>query len=1826
MGQTKGPKKPGKVLTTALRLGLSATVDLTRNRVTADTVHLLVQDEDNKGMQKIWAKALEEYRKTVEARMPSADTLQKAEHSIRRNFYKLIWNSAVRYGNEEVKRKRRQEDRKYLNILMDYVGGRIRDISMVRYPFSKLARIICDDGSDTLGYPGNARTPEYCPSHTSPELDFIDMIRSHLLELVRQCLKYNVPIKHAKKFIDDLINRLLPFLDYVYTERRIGQPHFTPEATKELRKVVLKIRSRFGKQNGRPQSITSSVKAKIRQEPENEQISNVSGGEMTDEPIEPSPFLGTYEDEPEDTPDAEQEYGEIDYEKLFKQLMKRCQVDLYPGWKKHVKSVEKLFKEKKLTAKDVEHLVKQMAEESRRVGKAFHDFIANAGHTHRPFTLYAPVRYGDKIVFEESGYLLTAEVSVAFGRGRVDLILFRRKALHRADGLTDDIAWEPCMVIEIKTKNAFNFDMYAVRTKSKDTSKRVVEFDLERRKLTDEEWDHVLAVTPIDYELLQLNAYSQAILSEYKRIAKRDVNPPKGLVKAVLVVDSKENWEDISTNLMRLAIDTFNATQTGKQVGRELFQCEVNGRLLRLGLVVFSNEAETSIVTPPEHIERFDPFRYSKNRDDDMEFILYLSISGKGSPSESAARIAATWHGLQYVHKLTKGKHRDVIWFDLSGEYSDQGLRESRFRLKAQPQSVARLVRKRVKFYDMSSVIRKYIHEDATLKTVIDFIDPILSLSRRPFIIITGHNMVRRSTPKGLEGLLNEFLIQFISSVPRRATVLWFDRPVPLSLTNPRYDIRCVAPFYNGSPWMYYVDEIVYNIQMPPPRFGSYASADDDARVLVIEHPGEYTCDLIQVDVLRDWGEKFRSDDPSERGNENDLELTFKGSGSVQEKRKRGRPRRAYGDEAVNTALGLLPHLYPPSVELPLDDGVRILRLPLQEQSKDRPKGPIRLSFAPFQLKCEKREKKEGERERVTRLEPLSRIDSRRIYRSTRLYGKRLETSSRPPHKGLLDVEEFELFPVLKAEISGMKRVIGSLEREEDETDEWKEFLFDLRRIVTSAKEVQTEEPTHHILRTLRIVRQFLETSTQSSVIWNIVKKERSWTPSGLSKEQYDHLDKVRTHNPDIFLITGNHLFLLVLAAIRNIPQTTVFTHLVEELWDYVQSWQLVQLGLTPKYHDEHRTGESVLHRGRIYQSLVNRAKILGVLLEKTHNVSNVRFGHSIMVEHGMTDQSPAIWLSCQSSPGGHEMDAILLSIEEDIARGAGDVLGRLVRDRPYWGESDITRLSQYADISPDSIRTPIMFAEQRGIRGLWVLDNTRQVWSPIGRVEYYTRKRETVTLIQSLTIRQDSSLQTVPLQDVRRLPSDLADQVDVALGLIRVAYSRCVPVSCNVSIDSEEKMFLLSFTDKQGGGVVSDDGERLQLLVKRTVDVLEVLRRPDIECGPVFVAGQQLVWNRFKDIEYVGDAFLLRQWVERKEPYKYTSISLPPTAEQFIGLSRTSGLKIRVQHDPSACPIRNSSIDELVKRQKSSEGRVEEYLKQIEGPEGQPDNLLNESIYCHGLCWRVKVESEGILPESVQSIEEVALGGPELRTLLETGSFVFQTSEDNWRLCGFNIPDPDELPREFRESIHLMQTRRGGQVVVAEPVFPGTYILEEWAPEIKLHLDKVEFRMLSQVTGEMRKHEIVQSRAEQMQPEKLEELLWKGMEVLLSELDLEGNERMQSLVQEEIGDHIEIIEEQGPVRFQYRSLSMQIDGSGGQVITATLVSDDGGRMDVKVTGWIHRYLDWTKLSGGIESTKIEEEVHCKLSLYDIDEDVIQEITDEVKVQLEERGVRFYEE
>ena len=1813
------PRKPGRVLTRGLNLGLSATLALARERVTDKTYPLYGGGSGRKGMRRIWDDAKKEYFRTVQEKSPKAAVLQNVENNIRRNFQKIMLKTSVRYGNAEVKRKRRGENKRYLNQLWDYAGSRLRDVAMERYPFPSVRRIVNQDGAVTFGYAGSSRDPEYIPTHSMPELDFADMIRSHLIELCRQYLKYGLPQRVAKRYIDELIGRLTPFLDYVYTDRRSGRAHFTPDAAKELREIVLRIRTQFGKRNGRSQSITSTISQSIdyTEITQDSEMIPIPSDECVDDDDELIHFDVSAVDENMTDERTVPDYESEDYKDLILRIVEKCQTERIPDWKIHIEFIKDLIENGTLTHRDAKHILQIAVEESRRLGIAFHDFISHAYSTRTPFTMYGPIRYGDTMAPDKSGLLLIAEVPVADGTGRVDLVLFRRKTLPHADDSPDTVVWEPCMVIEIKTKSSFNLDLYAIGTKSSDLTVRVVEPILDRRKMTDDEWERVIAGTPSRYEKMQLSAYTAALISDYQKIARADDSPPDDLTQAVLVVDSKENWEELREGLQSLVIDAYKKTQQGRITDRELFQPE--DRFLHMGLVVFSGGADDTVETPLQRLKHFDSFRYRRKRRDDRKFTLYLSVAGKGSPAESAARVAAKWHGLQYVHQLVRGKHRDVIWFDLTGEYADPVLRATRLRLKSHSSSIQRFVKKRVRFVDMSSDIRAYIHNRDSISNVTKSTRPVTSQAHRPFIIVTGWDMVRKATPEHLTKVLDEFLIQFLDDVPKDSKLVWFGRPVPLSATSQIYDTRCVGPFYTGNPWMHYVDEIVWNTPMPPPRFGAYAPADDDVRMIVIERPNDIETKLVVIDVLREWGERFRSDEDKKKHDEPRQKIYHKTTGSGGTK---GRPLTTYGKDNIDAALELLPHICAPVPNSLNAEEVKIHRSPLPDTLGSPSPLSSRLTLTPYQFRTELRT--DG---RVKRLESMHRINHRREYRTTRLGADHLKVNTRPPHEALMVVNGCDDLTIARNEFAEIGRALIFLRRVKSESTEWSEFLENLKDILVNVRGTHGES-SRNAMNSLRVIRRFLELSTLSRGLWNTLRKVRSWTPSGLNHHQRQYVERLLRRHPDILLITGNHLFLLLLAAIQSAEIVRKMTHAVEELWDYVVPWQLMGLGFTPKYYDAHKTGESIHHRTKLLQSLRNRTRALGFLTGITRHASDVRFGEMILVKResvGVSEptiDTMGIWLVFQNRPGSHEMNATLVPVHEDSMKGPLKMLRELFRDRPHWGETDLTRLSECATSSKLLDRTPIMVAEQRGLTGLWILEPSSESWTPVGRLEYFTRRREPVTLLRSYTLREERNLVPIDMTDVRSPPSDLRERVDLSLELIDAVFRNCESVECRVSVDREEQMYVLTFHHGDEG-MLADNDDVLRLLVKRTVDVLELLRRPDYECEPVIVDGRQLAWNRFSDIEYESDATVFRPWVERKSPFKFTTMGLPPTAEQVVQAERLTGLRLSVHHDPSVCPLRNVPIEELEKRGQKAKSDVEEYLEHIDGSKGQPDSLLNESIYRHGTCWRVELVDDNLIPVSNKMIEEFRMGGPELAAILLTGCFMYQLPDQQWVIHEFDTPDAKSLPREFRESIHLMQMRRRGQVVIDEPVFPGTYILEEWTPEIKLHLDKVEFRMLSQVTGEMRKHEIVESGAEQMQPEKLEELLWKGMEVLLSELDLEGNERMQSLVQEEIAEYIALIEEQGPVRFQYAGLSIQIDGSGGQVITATLVSDGGSRMDVTVTGWIHQYLSWTESSGGVEDTVIEEEVHYKLSQYDIDKDVIEEITDDVKIQLEKRGVRF---
>lgn len=276
--------------------------------------------------------------------------------------------------------------------------------------------------------------------------------------------------------------------------------------------------------------------------------------------------------------------------------------------------------------------------------------------------------------------------------------------------------------------------------------------------------------------------------------------------------------------------------------------------------------------------------------------------------------------------------------------------------------------------------------------------------------------------------------------------------------------------------------------------------------------------------------------------------------------------------------------------------------------------------------------------------------------------------------------------------------------------------------------------------------------------------------------------------------------------------------------------------------------------------------------------------------------------------------------------------------------------------------------------------------------------------------------------------------------------------------------MFRLSFLRAE------EDKEITHLLLKRTLDVLEILRRPDFQCQQVVVDGHEMIWNRFRHIEYAGESKTLRPWVERREPFKTAELKLPANADQFLLMQKEKGLKLEVLHDITTCPLCAVSKEELKERIQKHAGKITEYLQSIEGSQSQPDDVLRESMYRHGMCWRMELEAKEELPETVRDLESIALSGPALATLLKTGSLIYMR-DGQWVNHEFDVPQVNSLPREFRESIVLVEAYRELVPKALKDLrIPGASFIkrpELWKVSVLVQKDAVVWSAQSDTTGE---------------------------------------------------------------------------------------------------------------------------------------------------------------
>ncbi|MHA1961892.1 MAG: hypothetical protein ACW99U_16920, partial [Candidatus Thorarchaeota archaeon] len=281
MKERKRKPEPNIILSTAIYAGLAAVVRLAERRRNRRTKRI------QKSIEEKWKLVREGLRETKKTEPRDFSIIQNAESNLRKLYLRMLWYSTKPYGNSEFKRvySWRVGSVGPLNALLNYAGARLRELAVTRYPFpdpvqfqirkyhddtlkvlsQRVAESHPDDGSAKktywrAGYRGNSKHPRVLLTHpTLPGLDFVDMIRAHVIELCRQCFIHGVPRSEGHRFIRLLIHNLKPFLDWIYTDGESGRKDFFPDADKELRNIVLEIRALHGKRAGRSESITKSI-------------------------------------------------------------------------------------------------------------------------------------------------------------------------------------------------------------------------------------------------------------------------------------------------------------------------------------------------------------------------------------------------------------------------------------------------------------------------------------------------------------------------------------------------------------------------------------------------------------------------------------------------------------------------------------------------------------------------------------------------------------------------------------------------------------------------------------------------------------------------------------------------------------------------------------------------------------------------------------------------------------------------------------------------------------------------------------------------------------------------------------------------------------------------------------------------------------------------------------------------------------------------------------------------------------------------------------------------------------------------------------------------------------------------------------------------------------------------------------------------------------------------------------------------------------------------------------------------------------------------------
>jgi len=1356
------------------------------------------------------------------------------EPNIRNQFLGIVWASTRRFGNREFKRVYNWLEGTVgpLNALLNYAGARLRDLAMTRYPFPEpesfqirkyadgTKKILSKEEVDLLGpddavktywrggYRRRGKSPLILLAHpTLPELDFVDMIRAHMVELCRQCFIHNVPRTDAHKYIKLLIHRLKPFLDWVYTDGEQGRPYFNRYSDHELREIVQEIRSLYGKRTGREKSVTKEL----------------------DDPDKPILTTNSFRDKVETQRDNSKDKEEA---AVYSQILN-------------------YIDEGDIEQRDIEKVIEQVLTLSSREGSEWHRILLS--DLHHPKSLKQVVFAGDIMLDEPTSILIVGELPVSRRKGQIDLVIFvRREVAGR-------IIWTPVLILEVKTKMSFDYNLYGLRTKNKSMEDYAPTLYAWKRAKSDNEWIEIFSSNPHPRTLDQLNAYESELLSEYQQVAAFDPTPPKSLWKGVVVLDTDQNPLEVFDAFNDLLNDLVNKITSdlldiSKTIAYRI-DAKSSMKAPRIAAILTPGEGPVELIREtcvPESLPVEDPF--SERISDDRYLTLYIPVSSPTSSGNAAAWISRNWHLLSHIQECAiSAKDTEIHWIDLMGDYPSEQLTKKRFGLdsflrdgwinKKQHSKLDALLDS-IRFIDLSTNIDQVLlGKDLGFENLIDNLTLSLheeSVGER-IIIIDGWSEFKDIIPSSRQHLIHTLEKKLLNGLPTsNVNVIWIDSGVQHTRMNMHYQRKCISPLPYDSPRKMHVDEILYNLPTSSRGFGRFLPKRDDERYIVQDVPVSVRPwrTKIRVPHLIDYSKKFRGGQrrkpilTEEEVYEKALKPMY-GRGVTLSNiySDRGRYSKRQVSELEGFALSLAPSILRPR-EAPTEDQE-------QESKSDSPPSQLvistvvtrksstlssRLTYSPdAPLPSPNKSQREYvSSEEITRRWYYERVPSQDFSKDDEEY-----KVVKPPSIRISTSNDIDTKRTRGMELRRLLYTAQFLKKKKFPSKNLRSCCEKITTICTKA--LSTELDERGLLHGLEQIRDTILEDPERVRVWETVRPIRQGLFKLLNSGNRTVIEVVLERSPDVLLLYGNNLFLAILAVLDCEYKEILHTHVVP-LWQSVVEWELYQLGF--KAQQGSVNSKYDLHS--IYSNLMNRVRTLHKLNLPEQVLSKQQTGQIIWIEN---EVSYSAWIIFQSEKG---MVAGLID----------DLPNQWLRSSWYQCVSDSQIRKDKAEQALYSHnRNTIVVTEVRNNKILWMLTEGEDgpVWLPYVFVHGIPQKKgQSIPWIRLVeTIEVPSLYGEVLVLPI--LPTDTEKHVNDFLKEMASLEQTVTHVTCEVDINTKMGVYELEFKDKSKETLLDTHQ------FKDTAELVKTLRHPIREGTPLRLKNGSLVmWNHRTDISYI--------------------------------------------------------------------------------------------------------------------------------------------------------------------------------------------------------------------------------------------------------------------------------------------------------------------------------------------------------------------------------------